>query len=91
MIEIWKEYASCQTKSQKLDNQDRTITKKVWFSDLELLEIHQKINCEQDSYTSPETSSINKQKRLAERNRQLRKIKNPLNQTKHNQITELKH
>ena len=36
--------------------------KKGWFSDLEILEIQQKINNEQDSNTGPDTSSINNQK-----------------------------
>ena len=37
MIEIWQECANFQT-SQCLDDQLRTITKKGWFSDLEILE-----------------------------------------------------
>ena len=42
MFEIWQECSTFQTTSQRLTDQVRTITKKVWFSDLELLEIHQK-------------------------------------------------
>ena len=42
MIEIWQECASFQTTSQSLADQVRTIIKKGWFSDLEILEIHQK-------------------------------------------------
>ena len=42
MIEIWKECSKFQTTSQRLADQVRTIIKKGWFSDLELLEIHQK-------------------------------------------------
>ena len=42
MIEIWQERSTFQTTSQRLANQVRTITKKGWFSDLELLEIHKK-------------------------------------------------
>ena len=61
MIEIWQECADFQT-SQKLADQVRTIIKKGWFSDLEILKIHQKINNEQDSNTVPDTSNINKQK-----------------------------
>ena len=59
MIEIRQECASFQTTSQRLANQVRTIIKKGWFSDLE---IHQKINNEQDSNTIPDIPSINKQK-----------------------------
>ena len=36
--------------------------KKGWFSDIEILEIHQKINKEQDNNTVPDRSRINKQK-----------------------------
>ena len=42
MIEIWEEYEKFQTTSQRLADQVRTIIKKSWFSDLKLLEIHQK-------------------------------------------------
>ena len=55
MIEIWQEYSNFQTTSQ------RTIIKKGWFSDLEILEIHQKINNQQSNNTVPDTSNINKQ------------------------------
>ena len=62
MIEIWQECASFQTKSQRLAGQVRTIMKKGWFSNLEILKIHQKMNNEQDSNTVPDKSRINKQK-----------------------------
>ena len=42
MIEIWQERSTFQTTSQRLVDQVRTIIKKGWFSDLELLEIHEK-------------------------------------------------
>ena len=42
MMGIWQECAKFQTTSQRLADQVRTIIKKGWFSDLELLEIHQK-------------------------------------------------
>ena len=42
MIEIWQECSIFPITSQKLADQVRTITKKGWFSDIELLEIHQK-------------------------------------------------
>ena len=37
-----KNCSTFQTTNQRLADQVRTITKKGWFSDLELLEIHQK-------------------------------------------------
>ena len=55
MIEIWQEFVSFQTTSQRLADQVRTIIKKGWFSDLEIREIHQKTQT-QDS-TIPNTSS----------------------------------
>ena len=42
MIEIWQECANFQTTSQRLADHVNTIIKKDWFSDLEILEIHQK-------------------------------------------------
>ena len=41
MIEIRKEFARFKTTNQRLADQVRTITKNGWFSDLEILEIHQ--------------------------------------------------
>ena len=38
------------------------IIKKGWFSDLEIIEIHQKINDQQVNNTLIDTSNINKQK-----------------------------
>ena len=61
MIEIWQECTSFLAISQSLTDQVRTIKKKSWFSDLEILEIHQKINNEQDSNTISDTPSIDKQ------------------------------
>ena len=60
MVEIWKECASFQT-SERLPDQVRTIIKKGWFSDLEIIEIHQKMNNEQVSNIVP-GASINAQK-----------------------------
>ena len=54
MIEIWEKCNGFQTRSQKLADQVRMIIKKGWFSDTEILEIHQQINREswhQVSYT----------------------------------------
>ena len=62
MIEIWQECSNFQTTSQRLADQVRTIIKKGWFSDLEIIEIHQKINNQLSNNTEPDTSNINKQK-----------------------------
>ncbi len=59
MIEIWQEYFDFQTTSQRLGDQVRTKIKKGWFSNLEIIEIHQKINYQQRNYTLPETLNIN--------------------------------
>ena len=60
MIEILQEYARCQTTSQRLADQARTIMNIGWFFELEILEIQQKINNEQAHNIIPNTSSINK-------------------------------
>ena len=64
MIEIWHECASFHATSQRLTDQVRKIITKGWFLDLELLEIHKKINNQQGSNTIPDTSGINNKKRL---------------------------
>ena len=51
-----------QTTSQRLGDQVRTIKKKGWFSDLKILEIHKKINNEQDRNTISDMPSIKKPK-----------------------------
>ena len=62
MMEISQEHSNFLTTSQRLADQVRTMIKKGWFSDLEILEIHQKINDQQGSNkTLPGTSNINKQ------------------------------
>ena len=61
-MEIWRELSNFQTISQRLADQVRTIIKKGWFSDLEIIEIHQKINNQCSNNTLPGTSNINKQK-----------------------------
>ena len=48
---------------QQLEDKVRTIINKGWFSDFEILEIHQKTN-KQDNNTVPDTSRIIKQKQL---------------------------
>ena len=62
MIEIWQEYFIFQTTSQRLADQVRTIIKKGWFSDVEIIEIQQKINDQRDNNSLPDTSNINIQK-----------------------------
>ena len=94
MIEIWQECSSFQTTIQRLANQVRTTIKKSSFSDLEILEIHQKINNEQDSNTISDTKSIIL-KSLTEMNQQRRKKETPDSQATHNQThnqtTQSKH
>ena len=52
MIKIWQECANFQTTSQKLADQVRTMIKKGWFSDLEILDIHQKTNTQGNNIES---------------------------------------
>ena len=60
-MEIWQELSNFQTTSQRLADQVRAIIKKGWFTDLGILEIHQKINDQQSSdNTLTGTSNINK-------------------------------
>ena len=66
MFEIWQECSTFQTTSQRLADQVRTITKKGWFSDLELLEIHQK-TLKQNYKAVPDTPSGVKQKQPNEK------------------------
>ena len=65
MIEIWQECANFQTTGQRLADQVRTIISKGWFSDLEVLETHQKTH-KQNYNTVPNTSNGVKQKQLNE-------------------------
>ena len=92
MLEIWQELSNFQTTSQRLSDQVRTIIKKGWFSNLEIIEIHQKINDQQCSNnTLPDTANINKQKQSIRKEHQLRKMETPHNQTLQNQTTQNKH
>ena len=68
MIEIWQECSTLQSTSQSLADQVRTIVKKGWFSDLELLEI-QKTH-KQTYNTAPGTSSDLKQKQSNKKEQQ---------------------
>ena len=61
MIEMRQECTSFQTTSERFADQVRTIIKEGWFSDLEILEIHQKTNNIQDSKTISDTPSTDKQ------------------------------
>ena len=62
MMEIWQEFSNFQKTSQRLADQVRTLIRKGWFSNIEIIEIHQKINDQQSSNnTLPGTSNINKQ------------------------------
>ena len=63
MIVIWQECASFRT-SQKLADQIRTIIKKGWFSDHDILEIHQETNNWKDSNTTSDTPSMDKQEQF---------------------------
>ena len=75
MIEIWQECANFERTSQRLADQVRTIIKKASFSDLEILEIHQKTNkIIIQHQTHQVLSNKNNQ---TEMNSQLRKIKTP--------------
>ena len=46
MVEIWEECARFKTTSQRLAGQVRRMIKKGWFFDLEILQIHQRVNRE---------------------------------------------
>ena len=43
MIEIWTEFGGFKATNQRIADQVWTIAKNGWFSDLEILEIHQQI------------------------------------------------
>ena len=66
MKEIWQECAKFQTTIQRLANQVRTIIKKGWFSDLEILEIHQKTHKQYHNTVSDISSGV-KQKQSNEK------------------------
>ena len=82
MIEIWQECASFQTTSRRHADQVRTIIKKGWFSDLDILEIQQKMNNEQETNTISNTPSINKQEK-SKRNEPPTSPRNQTTQSKH--------
>ena len=83
MMEVLQELSSFQTTSQRLTDQVKTIMKKGWFSELEIIEIRQKINDQVRRNTLPDTSNINKQKQPIQ-NEPTSENGNPTQQTLHN-------
>ena len=67
MIEILQECANFQTTSQRLADQVKIMIKKGLFSDLKILESHQKKH-KQNYNTVPDTSNGVKQKQPNEMN-----------------------
>ena len=63
MLEICLELSNSLTTSQSLADQVWTIIKKGWFSDLEVLEMHRKIN-DQQSGTNTFHSTLNNNKQI---------------------------
>ena len=64
MREIWEGRARSEITNQKLADHAWTIIKKGWFSDLEILEIHQQIDKEsyqENNYTVIEALNTEKQ------------------------------
>ena len=60
MIEIMTEFARFETTNQRLADEIWTITKNCWFSDLEILEIHQQIYRQTYQLTpNTETETLN--------------------------------
>ena len=91
MIEIWQEYAKFQTTSQRLADQVRTIIKKGWFSDLELLEIHKKKHQNKTMIQYQTHQVVSNKNNPTKKNRKLRQMKTPYSQTIHYQATRKKH
>ena len=91
MMEIWQELSNFQTTSQRLADRVRTIMKKGWFSELGIVEIHQKINDQERRNTLPDTSNINKQKQPIQNEPSIQKMEPPLNHSLQNKTTQNKH
>ena len=70
MFEIWQDCSTFQTASQRSADQVWTITKKGWFSDIELLEIHKK-TLNQNYNAVPDTPCGVKQKQSNEKEQQI--------------------
>ena len=78
MMEVWQELSNFQTTIQRLADQIRTIMKKGWFSELEIIEIHQELNDqERRNTTLSGTSNINKQKQCIQYEPRTSKNGNP--------------
>ena len=56
MIGIWTGFARFKKTNQRLADQVKTITKSGWFSDLEILEIHQQIYRQTNQETNNATT-----------------------------------
>ena len=89
MIEIYQECAKFQTTSQRLTDQVRTIIKKGWFSDLEILKIHKKkATTHKQTIIQYQTHQVMSNKNNPKKmNCRLRKTKTPHFQTIHCQAT----
>ena len=61
--------------------------KKGWFSELEIIEIHQKINDQERENALPDTSNINEKKSSPSKMNQLRKMETTRNQIVHDKTT----
>ena len=83
-MEIWQELSNVQITSQRLADQVRTIMKKGWFLELEIIEIHQKINDEERRNRLPDTST---NKNSPSKMNQLRIMGTLPNPTLHNKTT----
>ena len=82
MIDIWEEFTRFKITNKRLADQAKMIIKKDWFYNLEIFEIHQKVNketCQLDPNTISET--LNREK--TEPSDQL--------ETPHTQIQRKKH
>ena len=91
-MEIWQELSNFQTTSQRLANQFRTIMKKGWFSELEIIEIQQKYMIKKGVMINYVAHQILTNKNSPSKmNHQRRKMEIPPNQTLHNKTTQNKH
>ena len=70
---IWQELSNFQTTSQRLAHQVRTIMKKSRFSELEMIEIHKKINDQERR----NTHQISINKNSSSKMNQIRKMETP--------------
>ena len=91
MIEIWQEYINFYTIILRLGDQVRKIIKKVWFSGIEILEIHQKTNIEDDNNTISDTPIIDKQEQSNRNEPSTSELQTPHNQTTLNKTPQSKH